>query len=581
MTRIRRRLTLHFMYQFVFHWLFILVLLCVGLILIIRYVSNEELKKNFTAGALDSIVLEADLTGSSPVLPQWWTEQLTERGHWLQIIDREGKVVYAVNTPQALKKAYRATELVDIKQSGRIAAYRVFLKLEPPDKQTHLFMLGVEDTGSEKLQGWFQTYSSAGLIRSDALGELETLLKQSGEFIQVVDPAGQIVQVAGPSPRSEPYRPLELISMQEEPDSFTSKSYMHVDEATGHVWMLHAVQNDAPSGGQPILHHFMIALSVTAGFALLLTLGFSVWHGYRYGQPLLLFAAWFDRMGMGGHPEALTEKDRNRVYRKNGSIRLRYRLYKEVIAGFNHMAERLDTAERERARLERTREEWMTGISHDLRTPLSTIQGYGHLLESDSYEWTGEELKGMGKMIREKGDYMLELLQDFSLTFQLQNRDVPFSLTRTELNEFTRRVVLRYVNDATLQQVSFRFESHQTDLFINLNPMWFQRMLDNLITNAIKHNPPGVHIVVQTRVQAGHGAIVVEDDGAGMDEETRRNLFERYYRGTPTEEEANGTGLGMNIARSIVLAHQGSIDVESRKNEGTRITVLLPLALPE
>ncbi|MGO4376574.1 histidine kinase dimerization/phospho-acceptor domain-containing protein, partial [Paenibacillus sp. MCAF20] len=122
----------------------------------------------------------------------------------------------------------------------------------------------------------------------------------------------------------------------------------------------------------------------------------------------------------GQYEEVLTDRDRRRVFRKNGKLRMRYRLYKEVIRSFYRMAEKLAQTEKDRAELEKTREEWMSGISHDLRTPLATIHGYGYILESPSSDWNQEELHEMGRMIREKGDYMLELVADFSHVYQLK-----------------------------------------------------------------------------------------------------------------------------------------------------------------
>ncbi|MEI7027421.1 sensor histidine kinase [Paenibacillus sp. y28] len=576
MIRIRRRLIFHFTYQFFFQWVFVLMVLLTGLFLLIQLINKEEIQKNFTAGALESMVLEADARQGSIALPSHWTEQLTERGYWLQVVNSEGRVVYSLNVPEGLKTVYGAPELLQIGETGRLDTCRVTVKLESIRDQEYLFMLGIEDTGPERLQSWFHAFGANGIVRPDAAKDLERLLEQSNEYVQIVDAEGQIVQSIGEADRRDPYQPLELLKMRSEPDIYASSAAVYYDEASGHIWLLHTIKDGQSFNQQPILHGVIVSLTATAGFALLLTLGFSFWHGYRYGQPLLLFAAWFERMGKGQYREALTDKDRKKVYRKNGAIRLRYRLYKEVIAGFYHMAERLDASEQERVRLEKTREEWMTGISHDLRTPLSTIHGYGHLLESSDFEWTDAELKEMGRTIREKGDYMLELLQDFSLTFQLKNKDVPFELTPTELNELVRRTVLRYVNDATLQHVTFSFAGEKASIMVHVNTKWLQRLLDNLITNAIKHNPPGTQITVTTKKTAQHAFILVEDNGVGMDEHTRRNLFERYYRGTNTEQGTDGAGLGMSIAKSIAVAHQGDIEVTSREGAGTTITLRLP-----
>ena len=246
------------------------------------------------------------------------------------------------------------------------------------------------------------------------------------------------------------------------------------------------------------------------------------------------------------------------------------------------MADKLAFARNERLRLEQSREEWMTGISHDLRTPLTTVQGYGHLLESGQFSWSEDELREVGGTIREKSTYMLELLQDFSLTFELKNHTPGEKLEPLELNEFVRRAVLRYVNDATLQNVVFDFEESPASLRILANPKWFQRLLDNLISNAVKHNPPGTEITLSVISEGELAFIIVRDNGVGMDAETQSRLFDRYYRGTNTDEGSDGAGLGMSIAYAVVAAHKGTILVESSIGEGTIIKLTFPrLASPD
>lgn len=576
MSRIRRRIAVHFTLQFFFLWVFVVVTMLGALLLLLQYLVNQDLQKTFPYGAVSNIATETVVEGDRVTIPSRWVKQLTEAGYWLQIVDDEGNVVYSSNTPDGkLKASYGAAELLQIEQTGRFGAFKVMTQLDTTDRPL-FYMLGVEDRGAERLDEWAREFGENGLVRNGSIPELEQALGSSGQYVQIVGPDGRIIQSIGPAVRNEPYRPLELISMSAEPASHTTDISVSFDDVTGNAWILHTVKESRDVTRQPILHEVILTLIYLGGFLLLLTLAFAIWHGYRYGQPLLLFTDWFERMGKGHYHEALTEKDKKKVFRKNGKIRMRYRLYKEVIAGFYDMAAKLEASEKERIRLEKTREEWMTGISHDLRTPLATIKGYGHLLESGQFTYTENELKDMGGMIRRKGDYMLELLHDFSLTFQLKNNAVRMQREDIELNELVRRAVLRYVNDATIRHVDFAFEEHKHDLLVKGSAKWFGRLLDNLITNAVKHNPDGTLITVRTAAEENEAIIVVEDDGAGMDEETKRSLFERYYRGTNTDEATDGAGLGMSIAKAIVVAYQGSINVESREGEGTKIILRFP-----
>ncbi|MBE9915256.1 HAMP domain-containing histidine kinase [Paenibacillus donghaensis] len=582
MKRIRTRLTLHFTYQLLMQWVMITLAVMILMLSLFNYMANQDLKRTFSTGAVDAIKTETYIENDKVKINRRWDKLLKEQGYWLQIVNDSGRVIYSANAPGDLKTSYGAAELLNIQETRRLGFYHVISVLEKDSDGSKpvFYLMGKQDLGTKQLKEWFQKYNQEGLVRKDAIAELGRQLDGKENYLQVVDEDGKILQSLGRTGKSktdEKYRPLDLVSMRAEPGSYPMELSVQYDGKSGYTWLLHEDKLGHAVEKQSLFHDAIIALMIIGVSVMALTLGVSIWHGYRYGQPLILFASWFERMSEGRYSEALTEKERKKVFRRNGKIRLRYRLYKEVIAGFYEMATKLDASQRERKLLEQTREEWMTGISHDLRTPLSSIQGYGHLLESGQFTWDEVELKEMGKVIREKGDFMLELLQDFSLTFQLKNNAVRIPLQPIELNEFVRRSVLRYVNDATIDTASFSYEEWDEDLTIMANPKWFQRMLDNIITNAVKHNPEGTEITVRTGKERDSAWITVSDNGQGMDEETRSNLFERYYRGTSTDETTDGAGLGMSIAHAIVIAHQGRIRVDSKPQQGTKVHMEFPL----
>ncbi|GIO69216.1 sensor histidine kinase [Paenibacillus cookii] len=579
MKRIRTRLTLHFTYQVLLLWVMIILTLAVLLLTLISYLVNQDLKRTFSTSALDGITTETFIENDHVSMNKRWQGLLKERGYWLQVVNESGNVIYDVNAGEDLKTSYGAAELLHIQETRRLGPYRVETLLESEADGMHsvLYLMGSKDVGAQRLEQWFRQYGSSGRIRPEAESKIKAELTGDKDYLQVVSPSGQILQSVGQAEaKKSKYGALELVSMRVEPGKYPVDLSVYFDENTGYTWLLHQGKPEKEFVKQTFFHDVILVLVAIGAAVLVLTFGISIWHGYRYGQPLMLFASWFERMSQGRYSEALTEKERKKVFRKNGKIRMRYRLYKEVIAGFYDMATKLDASQRERKMLEQTREEWMTGISHDLRTPLSTIQGYGHLLESGQFAWNEAELKEMGRMIREKGDFMLELLQDFSLTFQLKNKAIQIPLQPIELNEFVRRSVLRYVNDATVDTATFSFEEWDGALAILANPKWFRRMLDNILTNAVKHNPEGTEITVRTGKDGGQAWITVEDNGKGMDEETKRNLFERYYRGTSTDQTTDGAGLGMSIAHAIVIAHKGQIQVESEPGRGTTVRMAFP-----
>lgn len=575
--RLRRRLAFHFTYQLIAFSAFMFCFLIVLLFFLIKHISDDEIKRNFPTGVLNSIVTETVTENGEVLLQEQWKLLLQEKDMWLQVVDMDGNVILSTNTAPDIPSEYSVSTLLEIKEERRLGEYTMDWQMDLTYEEPLLYLIGRIDEGSDHLREWYTHYQNDGRVRPEDEAKLERELAGLGGYLHVIDREGRVVQAIGTdSDNKVSYHPLEIITMQEQPGTYSTHIAVYRDTDSGNTWVYHTPQDGALEK-RPMMNELIRVALWTMVCVLVLSLGVAIWHGYRYSRPLLLFTGWFERMGSGAYEEVLTPKDRKRVFRKNGKLRTRFKLYKEVIHSFYKMAEQLAETERERERLDRNREEWMSGISHDLRTPLSSIQGYGYMLENAPQDWSQEELREMGTVIREKGDYMLELINDFSLVFRLRSEIRPQELTRLDLNELVRRCVLKYVNDATLD-ANFNYIGGEEALLVDGNAKWLQRLMDNLITNAVKHNPDGVNVEVRVERRPGGAAIVVADQGVGMDEETRCNLFERYYRGTNTEESMDGSGLGMSIAKAIVEAHRGRVKVWSEVGRGTTITVLLPEA---
>lgn len=576
--RITRRLGLHFTVQFFAIWLSVLITVFVSMFVLFYLMGKNQLQSDSPSKILDSLSMETSVDGNGADLPSLWDKQLRDMGYWLQIVDEHGKAIYAANVPAGVPDRYSAPELLRISDSRRLDNYEVTTLYEEFDGFSSLYLLGRRNVESERLKQWFDRYARNGQIGGDSsLARLDAEARSEQASVRVLDENGQVVQSVGLRGDTEGYGALELAKHRFDLSGADFKVSYYYDEASGNTWLLESSRSGILSPEQPMLRMILIVSAIVGGAILLLAFALAAWHGYRYGGPLLLFMRGFERMGRGEYDQVFTDKERRKIFRKNGRFRARYKLYGEVIAGFSDMAARLAEARSERMRLERSREEWMAGISHDLRTPLSSVQGYGHLLESGQFRWSEGELQDMGTTIREKSDYMLELLQDFSLTFELKTHTPGEELDPLELNEFVRRAVLRYVNDATLSDVAFEFEENLGAIEIMANAKWFQRLLDNLISNAVKHNGPGTTISIGVKTEAGRAVITVRDDGVGMDAETRSRLFDRYFRGTSTDESVEGSGLGMSIAYAIVTAHQGSIVVHAEPGAGTSVTLSFPV----
>ena len=537
------------------------------------------MKRNFPVGAIDLIVSETDVSNGVATVPPDLQKQITENNMWLQIIDKEGDVIYSIAAPAELPNTYTAPELIKIEETNRFKTFHVQAQIDAMFDETNLFLLGFEDHFAKKLEKWANEFSSKDIRAPEFVAEMEKKVRDLDGYLHIMDKNGNIMQAIGDQKDMENFSPLDILKSKVSPEKEDPSISIYHDPALNQTWMLYRLKSEKQPIMQPIMiKKLILVLLVFCLIVLLMSIGFSAWNAFRYGQPLLLFIGWMERMEQGLYEEVLTKKERKKVFKKNGKIRMRYRLYEEVINTFYLMAEKLDRSDKERQLLEKTREEWMTGISHDLRTPLSTIQGYGHLLESGQYEWTKEELQEMGATIREKGTYMVQLATDFTLAFQLKNSTLPLSMKKLDLAKIVQEQVLKFANDVTMQHVTFTFTDKTEEILaIMADQKWFERMLDNFLYNAVKHNPAGTEVSAIVKKNNKQAILIIADNGIGMDEETKDHFFDRYYRGTNTEETTEGAGLGMSIAKAIVEAHQGEIQLESIVGKGTTITISFPL----
>lgn len=261
--------------------------------------------------------------------------------------------------------------------------------------------------------------------------------------------------------------------------------------------------------------------------------------------------------------------------------KINYFLYAEVILQMERLTEILKQNETERQLLEQQRREWLAGISHDLKTPLSYISGYAVIIAADRYEWSTEEIRGFGGKIEEKSAHIQQLIDDLNVSFQSDSGTIAMVSEPSEIIGLVRQLVLDTANAPQAQGYDFTYEHNVNACMLAVDPRLLERAIVNLLMNAVLHTPEGTKISVSVRKLPEALRIEISDNGPGMDQVTRDNLFQRYYRGTATDRPTEGSGLGMAISRQLIELHQGTICVDSAQGAGTRIAVDLPLKLSQ
>ncbi|WP_062052519.1 HAMP domain-containing sensor histidine kinase [Bacillus sp. JCM 19034] len=574
----KRRLIVRFTIQFIFFSILAVVLFSGIILLLLNYLTHEELKRNFPMGGLQTIVDETAIVDDEVLLYSGWEKLIQERGMWLQILNYHGEVIYALDAPEDLPVQYQLPELLLIGETKRYEKYKVYSIIDTFYDKPYFYLLGYDDHFDDWLDELVKEYAED--IENDHAERLQHLEQriEMNSSLMVFDEYGNVLHTFGDDNwHEEEIGTVDMYMYYLGMSDAETEMSLYYDEDSSYTWLLLTEKDGGDTYGSYIMV-VAIALTIAAMVILLLGILFTTWHARQYGQPLFLFVSWLERLGKGDYKEVLAAMVEQKVFTKEGKIRRKYKLYEAVITAFREMAEKLQSAEEARKQLERTREEWMTGISHDLRTPLTSVQGYAHMLESDQYEWSNEELQDIGSTIREKGDYMLQLVEDFSLAFQLQHADLPLKRKEVPIDELVRKMIQLVVQDRPEKQekILFHYEKNRP-LNCTVDRRLFERMLLNLLYNAILHNPVETTITVTLAEKGKEVYIVIRDDGVGMDENTKSLLFERYYRGINTTEKVDGTGLGMSIAKGIVEAHGGAISVESARGQGTEITIVFPI----
>lgn len=251
-------------------------------------------------------------------------------------------------------------------------------------------------------------------------------------------------------------------------------------------------------------------------------------------------------------------------------------LFQELYEKMEQLSASLKESEESKKGLENLRKDWTSGVTHDLKTPLSYIQGYSNLLLQKKYEWTEEEKDQFITLIHEKALHMKELIDDLNAAFQFEREGIPLDKQRHNVIELLNEIKEDVSHQPNQQQSLVILLTDVEKLFFSYDKHLLRRAITNIVMNAVIHNPDGTVVEIKPTISnKGDLRIEIKDNGKGLTEQEISRLFERYYRGSSTDV-TEGSGLGMSIAQQLIKAHQGHIDVRSIVNHGTTITITLP-----
>ncbi len=242
----------------------------------------------------------------------------------------------------------------------------------------------------------------------------------------------------------------------------------------------------------------------------------------------------------------------------------------DLVERINHMAEEL-------GEMETMRQDFVSNVSHEIQSPLTSIRGFVSLLKDDSLS-KEERLKYIG-IIESESLRLSKLSENLLRLSMLESENSEVNSKTYSLSKQLKDAILLFEPQWSGKDIEVSLDdlhNDTTDIYADeelLNQVWI-----NLLNNSIKFTPAGGKISISVFRDETLARITISDSGIGMSEETKTHIFERFYMADKARgRNAGGNGLGLSIVKKIIQMHHGDIDVNSKPGEGTSIIVTIPI----
>lgn len=236
----------------------------------------------------------------------------------------------------------------------------------------------------------------------------------------------------------------------------------------------------------------------------------------------------------------------------------------------------LKVTNEELVKLEKQKDEFMAMITHDIKSPLSTVISYAEMIMDGTITLGGDESRKAVSSIHASGYKILSLVDNYLVSAAIDAQKLSISKQPLDLNSFVEEEIPFFEPQLDKKKIQFVFNKTATIPRVMADKIQLDRAFSNIMSNALKFTPPNSGITVSTLLFEKEAAIAVSDTGGGISEDEIDGLFNKYRRSKNTAK-IEGMGLGLFISRAIAEAHGGRLTAESRLGEGSTFTIYLPL----
>ncbi|ANK58865.1 two-component sensor histidine kinase [Loigolactobacillus backii] len=247
-----------------------------------------------------------------------------------------------------------------------------------------------------------------------------------------------------------------------------------------------------------------------------------------------------------------------------------------VILSINALVDSTVKAMDDERRIEDSKDELITNVSHDIRTPLTSIIGYLGLIEDHQYQNEAQILK-YTHIAFGKAKQMQVLVEDLFEYTKVRQTSTPVTISQIDMGQMLEQLAASFELEAEKKQLLINVKYRPDPLMMDADPEKLSRVFNNLISNALKYGKDAKHIFLEAKQEGTQVMIKVSNDGSPIPKEALSQLFDRFYRVEESRsKETGGTGLGLAIAQSIVSLHGGYIYATSDRHL-TSFVMYLPV----
>ena len=221
-----------------------------------------------------------------------------------------------------------------------------------------------------------------------------------------------------------------------------------------------------------------------------------------------------------------------------------------------------------------TNKQIMTSLSHDIRTPLTTLMGYLEAIQNDISK--DDEKKQYIETAQSKANTLKDYTDDLFEWFKIQSNEKSYNFEDIDINELSRGIIIDWIPQFEKAGVSYKIEIPDKELIVSLDIVSYNRIINNLVHNAVKHSG-GTRICITVDDLQNSAVVTISDNGKGIGEKDLPYVFDRLYK-CDDARATGSSGLGLSIVQALVNAHGGVVSVDSAPNIKTTFTVSMKKA---